>query len=47
MDWVCDIDGGVQKGCRRAKYWPPTGVVGTPARVGAEGCAKRLGFKQG
>ena len=28
MDWVCDGDGGVQRGCRRAKYWPPTGVVG-------------------
>ena len=20
--------GGVQRGCRRAQYWPPTGVVG-------------------
>ena len=28
MDWVCEGDGGVQRGCRRAKYWPPTGVVG-------------------
>ena len=31
MDWVCDgvmSDGGVQRGCRRAVYWPPTGVVG-------------------
>ena len=25
---VCDGDGGVQRGCRRAKYWPPTVVVG-------------------
>ena len=28
MDWVCDGDGGVQRGCRRAKYWPLIGVVG-------------------
>ena len=27
MDWVCDGDGGGQRGCRRAIYWPPTGVV--------------------
>ena len=25
---VCDGDGGVQRGCQREKYWPPTGVVG-------------------
>ena len=31
MDWVCDgvmSDGGVQRGCWRAIYWPSTGVVG-------------------
>ena len=25
---VCDGDGGVQRGCQREKYWPPTDVVG-------------------
>ena len=24
----CDGDSGGQRGCRRAKYWPPTGVGG-------------------
>ena len=31
MDRVCDgvmSDGGAQRGCRRAVYWLPTGVVG-------------------
>ena len=32
MDWVCDGDGGVQRGCRRAKYWPLTGVVGNSGK---------------
>ena len=32
MDWVCDGDGGVQRGCWRAKYWPPTGVVGNSGK---------------
>ena len=29
-------DGGAQRGCRRAVYWPPTGVLGTPATVSVE-----------
>ena len=29
---VCDGDGGVQRGCWRAKYWPPTGVVGNSSK---------------
>ena len=32
MDWVCDGDGGVQRECRRAEYWPPTGVVGNSSK---------------
>ena len=29
---VCDGDGGVQRGCRRARYLPPTGVVGNSSK---------------
>ena len=25
-------EGGVQRGCWRAKYWPPTGVVGKSSK---------------
>ena len=32
MGWVCDGDGGVQRGCQRAQYWPPTGVVGNSGK---------------
>ena len=47
---MCDggmSDGSVQRGCRRAVYWPPTGVLGTPARVSVERCAGKLGFRRG
>ena len=48
MDWVCDgvmNDGGVQRGCRRAVYWPPTGVVGNSGKGSVESCAGKLGFR--
>ena len=47
MDWVCDGDGGVRRGCRRAKYWPSTGVVGNSGNGYVDGCAGELGFRQG
>ena len=37
----------MQRGCRRAVYWPPSGVVGTLARVSVESCAGKLGFRRG
>ena len=32
MVWVCDGDGGVQRGCWRVEYWPSTGVVGNSGK---------------
>ena len=34
------------KGCRKAKHWSPTGVVGDSGKGGVEGCAGGLGFRQ-
>ena len=29
---VCDGDDGVERGCRREKYWPPTSVAGNSSK---------------
>ena len=37
--------GGVQRGCRREKYWPPTGVIGNSGKDrGGRSTPGELGF---
>ena len=43
---VCDGDGDVQREGRRAMYEPPTGVIGSSGKEGADGRARLLGFRQ-
>ena len=42
-----DGDGGVQRECRRAKYWPPTGVVGNSGKGRCERVYKEARVQAG